>query len=129
MKKKKKKPQNINETICTLVTWLNGRLTSPIVVSHKGSSHVVWDLLDGQDGTTIEDAVQRFIEKHEIDWEAEVSPRRPCKKGLNHGDGHGCSRLEAIGCAGYCTQHFKEHKAEVAYMRRKWSWRRNGEKT
>lgn len=70
---KGRKPR-INDTTCSIMTWLNGRAVGPIVILHAGMAHTVWTIEDGRAGTTIEDAIDRFVRTRGIDWQREIKP-------------------------------------------------------
>jgi hypothetical protein len=52
----------------TMLTWLNGR-ASKIYVHHEGRRHLLWQ---PEDGTSIEDMIIHFCDKHGIDMDKEV---------------------------------------------------------
>jgi len=56
-----------------ILTWLNGRLVSDLIVRHKGKDYRIWTLKDAQEtGLTIEDAVYHFVVQKKIDLKGEV---------------------------------------------------------
>ncbi len=54
------------------MTWLNGRLVSPLVVIHERQRHTIWTPKAGENGCTIENAIASFCEEKGIDMLKEV---------------------------------------------------------
>lgn len=56
-----------------IITWLNGRLASSLVVMHNGKRRTIWTQKEAQEsGLTIEDAVARFADRNNIDLDREA---------------------------------------------------------
>lgn len=67
--------KNENLTSQDAMTWLNGRVTSPIAVRHKGENHVLWTVERARsEGLTIEDAIVEFCNRNNINIEKEANP-------------------------------------------------------
>jgi hypothetical protein len=67
--------KNENLTSQDALAWLNGRVTSPIIVTHRGESHVLWTNEQAvTEGLTIEDAIVKFFNQHNIYIDMETNP-------------------------------------------------------
>lgn len=50
------------------LTWLNGRAAN-LIVYHNGTQHLIWE---PSMGIAIEDAINIFCKRYNIDWEKEI---------------------------------------------------------
>jgi len=57
-----------------LITWLNGRLISDLVITDgQGNDVTIWTLKQAQeDGLTIEDSINNYVLKNNIDIDEEI---------------------------------------------------------
>lgn len=57
-----------------LITWLNGRLISNLVITDgQGNDVTIWTLKQAQeDGLTIEDSINNYVLKNNIDIGEEI---------------------------------------------------------
>lgn len=60
-----------NLTAEEILTWLNGRAISGIaIIQDDGSKHIIWE---PEDATSIEDMVNSYINRNNIDARREIS--------------------------------------------------------
>lgn len=61
-----------------LITWLNGRLISNLVITDgQGNDVTIWTLKQAQeDGLTIEDSINNYVLKNNIDIDEEIEQVR-----------------------------------------------------